>query len=175
MKNKYDVKCRLQKKEAQLKTQKDLLNIDKQDLLLNTDFKAKGITNQAGRNAYVDKNSAIMERKEKIEKKQADVDKLRLDYEWACDELENYKLLIRLEISRRQAGNELTLADPMHYWDTAALMKGPSDSVGQTCPNGEPSDWNKGPVFHGNLKIKPSNQELGTKFNLKQAEKKGGE
>ena len=98
---KYDVKCRLGKKEAQLKTQKDLLNIDKQDLLLNTDFKSKGITNQAGRNAYVDKNSAIMERKEKIEKKQADVDKLRMDYEWACDELENYRLLIKLEISRR--------------------------------------------------------------------------
>jgi CRISPR/Cas system-associated protein Cas5 (RAMP superfamily) len=105
---KYNIKHDLKKFEAQLKTEKELLNLDKQDLLLKTDFEAKGITNQKKRDAYVNKDPEIQKREKKIKIKQVEVDAQRVDYEIACDELENYRLLIRLEIAaRNEAATEV--------------------------------------------------------------------
>lgn len=91
----------------------------KEDLLLNTDFEALKITNQPKRNAYVNKHEDV----KKIEKEitdyethikeaQKNVQYSQNRYDMITEEQSNYKLLIRLEISRRQTAQETVLAEP---------------------------------------------------------------
>ena len=108
---KYELKSKLNKAERGVLTQQEALRAKREALLLSVDFKEKGITNQQGRNAYVEKQKVIKDFKEGIEKLKKTVDSLRWNYDLVCDEFSNYKLLIRLEISRRQAGQELTLKE----------------------------------------------------------------
>lgn len=98
---KIGAKNELNKFERELLKEQKGLKAKREALLLCVDFKEKGITNQAGRNAYVEKQQIIKEFKENIDELKNYVGSLRLDYESACDELSNYRLLIRLEISRR--------------------------------------------------------------------------
>lgn len=98
---KIGAKSELNKFERELLKEQKGLKAKREALLLCVDFREKGITNQAGRNAYVEKQQIIKEFKENIDELKNYVDSLRLDYEAACDELSNYRLLIRLEISRR--------------------------------------------------------------------------
>jgi hypothetical protein len=99
---KYDVKDQLNMAEHDLINEEMGLKAKRQALLLVTDFKSKNITNQAGRDAYVEKQNIVKEYKEGIEVLKKRVEQFKGEYELICDTLSNYRLLIRLEISRRE-------------------------------------------------------------------------
>lgn len=90
----------------------------KEDLLLNTDFEALNITNQPKRNAYVNKHEdvkkiekEIKDYKMNITEAQKNVQYSQNRYDMITEEQSNYKLLIRLEISRRQTAQETVLCE----------------------------------------------------------------
>lgn len=110
------IKLDVQQAERKLNLLHQDLKDKKQELLLNTDFKAEGITNQAGRDAFISKDKEVVNLQNLIKEQEKNVEYSRNKYDMITDELSNYKLLIRLEISRRQTAQETTLKeDPINF------------------------------------------------------------
>lgn len=106
------IKLEVQESERKLNLLHQELKDKKQELLLNTDFKAEGITNQAGREAFISKDIDVIILQNLIQEQEKNVQYSRNKYDMITDEQSNYKLLIRLEISRRQTAAETVLFEP---------------------------------------------------------------
>ena len=94
------IKLDVQEAERKLNCLHTDLKDKKQELLLNTDFKAEGITNQAGREAFMSKDKEVVNLQNLIKEQEKNVEYSRNKYDMITDEQSNYKLLIRLETSR---------------------------------------------------------------------------
>ena len=123
---KYNAKLSLQQAEETHDLAKETLKLKQSDLKsiqeqirLDTDFKAQGITNKEGREAYISKQENVKKAVEVVNESEKIVKKSRKDmqfyeneYNLISDELSNYRLFIRLEISRRQRATETILFEP---------------------------------------------------------------
>ena len=70
---------KIQMKKAEILTLKHLISIQETALLLNTDFKAEGLTNEKQRSAYIN---------DKLRSKKEEMDWLKYDLTFLTDDVE---------------------------------------------------------------------------------------
>lgn len=98
--NKFKANQTVLKSDKRIKKEKMNLDIKKGELRIKTDFKAEGITNDKGRESYI--NKVLKEDIDHLELLEEENRWFKIGLNDALDELTDYRLLIRLEISRRE-------------------------------------------------------------------------